>query len=441
MKKGRILSMLLSLALSASMLSGCGADDNKSSADDSKDNSETASVENGSSEGGDESEADLGDATVLTENIVGEEDGYGYELWKDNGDTTMVLTGDGTFTCEWSNINNALFRRGQKFDCTQGYQDLGNIKVDYDVDYNPEGNSYLCVYGWTRDPLVEYYVVESWGSWRPPGAAPIGTVTADGGEYDVYKTIRVEQPSIDGTATFEQYWSVRREKRTSGTINVSAHFAAWESMGMPMGNMYEVALTVEGYQSSGSAKVLKNELTIGGELVAPDNAELFAPPEPEEADEDGYFFRSTFEDGTDGWGPRGDSTVETTGSAAAEGSKAILVSGRHEAWNGVGHDLSASTYVPGTAYSFSVMAMQDEEDSADFKLTLQYDADGVTHYDGIAELAGAKGEWIQLANNSFVIPEGATNLLLYVETVTGTINFYIDAAAVAVEGVEIAPSV
>src|SRR5690606_34052255 len=67
-----------------------------------------------------------------------------------------------------------------------------------------------------------------------------------------------------GTATFKQYWSVRRSKRTSGTISVSEHFKAWESRGMTMGKMYEVTLTVEGYQSSGSANVYSHTLSIGG---------------------------------------------------------------------------------------------------------------------------------------------------------------------------------
>ena len=203
-------------------------------------------------------------ATTLTSNATGTIDGYNYELWKDSGTTSMTLNGGGKFSCSWSNINNALFRIGKKFDSTQTHQQLGNIKVDYGCNYSPNGNSYLCVYGWTRSPLVEYYIVDSWGSWRPPGATSKGTITIDGGTYDVYETTRTNQPSIDGNATFQQYWSVRTSKRTSGTISVTQHFNAWANKGMTLGKMYEVALTVEGYQSSGSADVTSNTITIGG---------------------------------------------------------------------------------------------------------------------------------------------------------------------------------
>jgi endo-1,4-beta-xylanase len=131
-----------------------------------------------------------------------------------------------------------------------------NQIVTYEADYQPNGNSYLCVYGWTKGPLVEYYIVDSWGSWRPPGGeGHMGTVSSDGGTYDIYRTQRVNQPSIEGNTTFYQFWSVRTAKRTSGTITVANHFNAWASNGMNMGSLYEVSMTVEGYQSSGTADV------------------------------------------------------------------------------------------------------------------------------------------------------------------------------------------
>ena len=373
-----------------------------------------------------------GKSITLTDSTIGEEDGYSYELWKDSGDTVMTLTGDGKFTCEWQNINNCLFRTGKKFDCTQTYRDIGNIAVEYDVDYQPDGNSYLCLYGWTREPLVEYYVVESWGSWRPPGGLPIATIEVDGGTYEVYRTLRVNQPSIDGNTTFEQYWSVRTEKRTSGTVNAATHFAAWEALGMKMGKLYEAALTVEGYQSAGKAEVRKNELTLGGEITEPN---LPPPPPPQEPDENGYYFISTFETGADGWSPRGDTHISSVGDAAFEGEKCLKITGRRDAWQGASIELDGNTYLPGETFSFSAAVMQDSKDSEDFKLTLQYNTPSGTNYDCIAEANGSKGEWVTLSNGEYTIPENSWSLLLYVETSSGTADFYLDSATAAVKGV------
>ena len=371
-------------------------------------------------------------AVTLTENKTGTYDGYSYELWKDSGTTTMVVGEKGTYSCEWSNINNCLFRTGQKFDCTQTYEEMGNIQLDFECDYHPNGNSYLCVYGWSRDPLIEYYIVESWGNWRPPGADSLGKITVDGGTYDVYKTLREQQPSIDGTATFYQYWSVRTEdcKRTSGTITVSDHFKAWDAMGLNLGKLYEVALNVEGWQSQGTANVTKNELTIGGD---PKPTEPATEPEP---DADGYFFHSTYESGTDSWQGRGDAKVAASSAQAFAGSQSLAVTGRTDTWNGCAYPLSTAVFQPSKAYSFSAMAMA--QTAEDFKLTLQYeDASGEEQYASVATASAGKGEWVQLANPSYTIPAGASSLLLYVETDGSTSPFFVDEAIGAPEGTEI----
>ncbi|ANQ52231.2 T9SS type A sorting domain-containing protein [Flammeovirga sp. MY04] len=185
---------------------------------------------------------------TICNNQIGNQGGYTYEYWKDSGNGCMTLNNGGNFYVSWSNIGNLLARKGKR-------PGVKNQTVTYGANYQPSGNSYLCIYGWTTSPLVEYYIVESWGSWRPPGANAKGSVTTDGGTYDIYETTRVQQPSIQGTKTFQQYWSVRRSKRTSGTVTCANHFNAWASLGMNMGNLYEVSFTVEGYQSSGTCDV------------------------------------------------------------------------------------------------------------------------------------------------------------------------------------------
>lgn len=65
----------------------------------------------------------------------------------------------------------------------------------------------LSVYGWTTNPLVEYYVVENQGHGYSPGGSQKGTLTSDGSTYQVWQHQQTNQPSIQGTSTFQQYIS------------------------------------------------------------------------------------------------------------------------------------------------------------------------------------------------------------------------------------------
>ncbi|KAK3068054.1 hypothetical protein LTR53_014673, partial [Teratosphaeriaceae sp. CCFEE 6253] len=109
-------------------------------------------------------------------------------------------------------------------------------------------------------PLVEYSIVEAFDSYDPSSAASvIGTVEADGSTYDILQTTRTNQPSIEGTSTFQQYWSVRRDHRSEGTVSVGAHFDAWSALGLTLGTQNYQILATEGYFSSGSATMTVSE--------------------------------------------------------------------------------------------------------------------------------------------------------------------------------------
>jgi len=81
--------------------------------------------------------------------------------------------------------------------CGKGWETGSRQNIDYSANYNPSGNSYLCVYGWTTDPLVEYYIIEDYGSYKP-GDSYQGTHTTDGSTYEIYTSERVDKPSIEG---------------------------------------------------------------------------------------------------------------------------------------------------------------------------------------------------------------------------------------------------
>lgn len=204
-------------------------------------------------------------AQTLTSNSTGTNNGFYYSFWKDSGDASFGLQAGGRYTSQWTNSTNNWV--GGK-----GWKPGGAKIVNYSGSFNvtSSDNSYLALYGWTRSPLIEYYVIESYGSYNPAscsGGTDYGSFQSDGATYNVRRCQRVQQPSIDGTQTFYQYFSVRTPKKgfgaISGTITVANHFNFWASKGLNLGAHDYMILATEGYQSRGSSDITVSEGTGG----------------------------------------------------------------------------------------------------------------------------------------------------------------------------------
>lgn len=221
----------------------------------------------------------LSAATEITENCTAwEKRGYFYSFWSNTPGASMKLFGQGRYTAE----------------CTSGNMVCGlgsavgeiNRKVTYRADefeVSGGGNfGLLCLYGWSTNPaeargrnahsMIEYYVVDNYhGNSFTPGTdgvfEDLGTITADGGTYDLYKTERKDRPwvvdsdpnSEDDRGTFWQYWSVRQSKRTRGTITLVNHVNGWISNRLYVGHFgeYYQIMATEGFGST-----VKSDVTI-----------------------------------------------------------------------------------------------------------------------------------------------------------------------------------
>lgn len=212
--------------------------------------------------------------------------GIYWQLWNWNmtGTSCMTRNAGMTFSTVYNGIDNHLARRGLYYGDGHGqsWDDRGGFYAEYTVDWQPEwvdnGNSNFNIYGWTNNPIAEFYIVENWYQWnhaQETGAQSFGTVIINGHEYEMVKVTRTNAPNpFGGNVTFPQYVSVRKDRGSavqsndpsgvvSGKINIGQHFAAWQNTGqMPMtGDLYEVALNVEGWKSSGSANVTQLNIT------------------------------------------------------------------------------------------------------------------------------------------------------------------------------------
>ncbi len=193
----------------------------------------------------------------MRSNGTGYDGGIFYMFWSDGvGTVNMTFGFPNNYNIQWSNCG--------AFIAGKGWSPGSTAAKSYSGNFLPDGDAYLSLYGWTTNPLVEYRIVEDWwGDKKPRLGYRVGVVFSDGYFYDIYKRRIFNQPSPMGTATYDQYWSVRRSQSTwgavTGTITVENHIRAWARYRMYLGKMGYQILATEGHNSSGhSYMILQN---------------------------------------------------------------------------------------------------------------------------------------------------------------------------------------
>ncbi|KUL83264.1 hypothetical protein ZTR_09143 [Talaromyces verruculosus] len=91
--------------------------------------------------------------------------------------------------------------------------------------------------------------------WLSDNGNHLGTITSDGGTYDIWEYQQVNQPSILGTLTSNQYISIRHTPRTSGTVTVENNFQVWANGGLQLGTFNYQVIAVESWSGSGSGQI------------------------------------------------------------------------------------------------------------------------------------------------------------------------------------------
>lgn len=178
-------------------------------------------------------------AQTVYNNGTGYNQGFYYSLYTAGGSSNMTFSNQyaGNYALSWSGVNDVVGGKGWN---------VGSARtVGYNVGY-ATGYNNISIYGWTTNPLVEYYICE-FGS--VANGSVKGSVSSDGHTYTTYEHTQVNQPSIQGTATFNQYldnWG-GSSMGSNHSVTTGNHFNHWNSIGMHMGTFNVMILGTESY--------------------------------------------------------------------------------------------------------------------------------------------------------------------------------------------------
>ena len=176
---------------------------------------------------------------------------------------------DANYSGTWTEADDFLVRMGLAFDSTKTPAQIGTITAQFSHKFTEvpvagkTSKIYVALYGWTLEPLMEYYVIEDYGDFVPGPTASdgsprtnYGTLAVDDGTYDIWALPVTNRPAITGNnMNFTQIFNVRRVRRNCGQISLSEHFAKWDDVGLTLGKLEEAMFLMEAQNNSGTIDV------------------------------------------------------------------------------------------------------------------------------------------------------------------------------------------
>jgi endo-1,4-beta-xylanase len=192
-------------------------------------------------------------------------DNLAWQIWSNAGSGQLTTySGVPAFSASWNNSGNYLGRLGFEWgNNPQMFSAFGTITADFaEMLSGNSGNqwSYVGIYGWSNNPCIEWYIIDDSFSKMPvnPGNCANmnnSPLSVDGGQYTmcVRSTSGTGGDRCGGAASWNQYYSIRHDNRTCGTISVTEHFKAWAAAGNNLGNLLEVKVLLEVGGGQGTA--------------------------------------------------------------------------------------------------------------------------------------------------------------------------------------------
>ena len=180
-----------------------------------------------------------------------------WQIWSNKGTGTLVTFANTTaFSSGWSDSGNYLGRMGFEWGSAgKSFETYGDISAQFaETKSGSSGGSwsYIGIYGWSNNPCIEWYIIDDSYSKMPtnPGSCTNmsnSPLSIDGGKYTmcVRSTSGTGGDRCGGAGTWNQYYSIRQDNRTCGTISVTEHFKAWAAAGNKLGNLLEVKILLE----------------------------------------------------------------------------------------------------------------------------------------------------------------------------------------------------